>query len=369
MGLYLLKFHSRKLLEPVARKMGFVHPDVLSYAATVITVGTAFCYYYAITCPILLLLSIALTLLRMTLNMLDGVLAIQRGETRLMGEVVNALPDRYSDIIFVAGIALSPLCRPVYGLLGLCSMFVVSYSGMLGKAVGASWQHHGPLGKVERLIIVMIFSLVQYLRLRSGTAGLVLLGVELTPMEWCMATYLILGQVTVYNRLRGMMREITRSEWQSRERYRQLSKKVLVVYDSQTGNTEKIAYETAECLKADIRKAGEVEDVGAYDLLVIATPNIRGEPTKKIKDFVQARSGVGSYAVIVTYGLPIWGRISTAMCFSWFEKALGSKPIARFSSKGYHAKYKTYKGRPNETDLLRAFLFGVRIAQRLEALE
>src|SRR3989339_1116448 len=165
MAMYLLKFPYRKILLPTAKKLKFIDPDIISYGATAVAAITMFCYLFADHNPVLLIWSIGLTLLRMTMNTIDGVIAIERGNLRLKGEIVNALPDRYSDIFIMIGIALSPLCNPVLGIIGLCSMFLVSYTGMMGKALGVEWQHHGPLGKVERLSILMIFSLFQYLDL------------------------------------------------------------------------------------------------------------------------------------------------------------------------------------------------------------
>ena len=151
MALYLLKYPYRKILLPLAKKMVWLNPDWLGYLATLVAFITMFCYIYAPDKPVLLLISIILTLFRMTLNTIDGVIAIERGNLRLKGEIVNALPDRYSDIFVLIGIALSPMCTPLLGMLGMASMFLVSYTGMLSKAIGAKWQHHGPLGKVERL--------------------------------------------------------------------------------------------------------------------------------------------------------------------------------------------------------------------------
>ena len=170
MALYLLKYPYRKILLPLAKKLKWMDPDILGYLATFVAFCTMFCYIYAPDKPILLIVSILLTFFRMTLNTIDGVIAIERGNLRLKGEIVNALPDRYSDIFILVGIALSPLCNFTLGILGMGSMFLVSYTGMLAKALGANWQHHGPLGKVERLIFIMIFSLLEYLHLLSMTA-------------------------------------------------------------------------------------------------------------------------------------------------------------------------------------------------------
>ena len=76
MALYLLKYPYRKILLPLAKKMKFIDPDILGYLATIVAFGTLFCYIYAIQKPILLIVSIILTLFRMTLNTIDGVILL-----------------------------------------------------------------------------------------------------------------------------------------------------------------------------------------------------------------------------------------------------------------------------------------------------
>ena len=45
MGLYTLKFPYRKILEPLAKKMKDVNPDILSYAALPVALFTGICIY------------------------------------------------------------------------------------------------------------------------------------------------------------------------------------------------------------------------------------------------------------------------------------------------------------------------------------
>ena len=148
----------------------------------------------------------------MTLNTIDGVIAIERGNLRLKGEIVNALPDRYSDIFVLIGIALSPMCTPLLGMLGMASMFLVSYTGML------------------------------YLRLTGKIGDFY----TLTYFEWLMILFIILGQVTVFNRLKAQLKECKKLDW---IKYRNIDKKIIVIYDTLTGNTEKAAKEAAEALE------------------------------------------------------------------------------------------------------------------------
>ena len=117
-------------------------------------------------------------------------------------------------------------------------MFLVSYTGMLSKAIGANWQHQGPLGKVERLILIMIFSILAYCQLtgKIGNVG------KFGYFEWLMILFVILGQITVVNRLKAQLKECAVLDW---IKYRNIDKKVVVVYDSQTGNTKKNSLRSA----------------------------------------------------------------------------------------------------------------------------
>lgn len=366
MGLYVLKYSYRRLLGPVATALRRVHPDVLSYLATVVAAATAACYYGAADRPGLLVAAVGLGLLRMTLNTLDGMLALQRGNLSAKGEVVNALPDRYSDVLLVMGIALSPLCRPAWGLLALASMLLVSYTGMLGKAAGADWQHHGPMGKVERLICLMAFSLVQYFVLRAGGRAWMILGRAVTPLECGLILMAALGQVTVWKRTRGMLRQIARLEWRRAGAGRPIPARVLVVYDSRTGNTEKVAGAIAECLQADLRRADDLPDARGYDLVVIGSPVLRGRPSPAVMRFLRDNHRLARYAAFVTYGAPVWGPISARKALAVAAGALGAPPIATFACKGRHARFHTYGNHPNGDDLLSAFLFGIQVAKRAQ---
>lgn len=362
MDMYLLKFPYRKILLPLAKKLKFIDPDIISYAATAVAFLTMLCYLLADKNPILLIASVILTLTRMTFNTIDGVIAIERGNLRLKGEIVNALPDRYSDIFILAGIALCPFCTPTLGIIGLSTMFLVSYTGMMGKALGVEWQHHGPLGKVERLILIMIFSLLQYFSLTGKIASPLIYGHSLTYFELCMIVFAILGQITVLNRLKGQLRQINKLEWQ---KYRELNKKTVVIYDSLTGNTKKVAGEIADSLETKCINAKDALslDFSTYDLVVFATPNLgRKRTTTAMQTLLERKPAIKSYALAVTSGMPLYRLISTPRCVKYFVEKLGKKPIETINIKGYHSIAKTYAGRPNQNDLLDAYLFGTKVA-------
>ena len=171
----------------------------------------------------------------------------------------------------------------------MASMFLVSYTGMLSKAIGANWQHHGPLGKVERLIFIMIFSILEYLQLTGKISKFY----SFTYLEWTMIIFVVLGQVTVFNRLVAQLKECRKLDWL---KYRNLDKKTIVIYDSQTGNTLKAAQEAAnalECELINVKDAYE-KNISDYDLVFFAIPHLgRKITTQNTKDFLETPYNTG----------------------------------------------------------------------------
>lgn len=209
MALHQLKYPYRKFILPVVKKLTFINPDFVSALAFFVTFATGYCFYKGNANPTLFLWVIVLVFARMTLNTMDGVLAIERGDDKKVhGKMVNALPDRYGDLFVLCGIVLSPICRDYIGLLGLCTVVLVSYSGMLGKALGVSWQGHGPLDKVERLFLFMIIAFAQWLGYKHGQPTVMVSSYSLSYLELGMLLFLVLGQITVIRRTLGIKKEV-----------------------------------------------------------------------------------------------------------------------------------------------------------------
>jgi hypothetical protein len=188
-------------------------------------------------------------------------------------------------------------------------------------------------------------------------------------MEWAMGLFVVLGQITVLRRLRGQAREIGRKEALERLDCERNKERAVVVFDSITGNTHRIAAEIARGLGCSAEHLSEAGDLSAYEMVVLGTPNIRKNPTQKMRHFLaNTTARPKRLAVFATYGLPVWGQITVPMCLRRLTEAWSMKPSARFSCPGFHRKYKTYKGRPNEGDLLSAFLFGLRLSKMLDRL-
>lgn len=132
----------------------------------------------------------------------------------------------------------------------------------------------------------------------------------------------------------------------------------IVIYDSLSGNTKKVAEAIAKEKNFELKKVDDApQDLASYWLLVLGTPNIRTACSQKISDFLQKVNPPPEFALFITFGAPVWGRISSEICLNRMQKALkqkGSKLTGKFFCPGFHIKFKTYKGRPSEADLCRA---------------
>jgi len=243
-------------------------------------------------------------------------------------------------------------------------MFLISYTGMLGKAIGVSWQHQGPMGKVERMITMMVFALFQFFLLPERQA-ITFGNVAITPMEMAMGLFVVLGQYTVLRRLSGQLKEIHEKETAGPQPSNET--KAIVVYDSMTDNTRRVAIEIAKGLGCKALKVSDAQDISSFTLVALGSPNIRKRPTPAMQKFQDGTTFRPPLLVVFnTFGLPVWGHITAQMCLRCMARNWNSKPMARFSCPGYHRKYKTYKGRPNQKDLEKAYRFGLKLAGRLQ---
>ena len=68
--------------------------------------------------------------------------------------------------------------------------------------------------------------------------------------------------------------------------------KLLVIYDSTYGNTEKIAEAIGQAVAAEVRRVGQVSfsDLKAFDLVIIGSPTLGGRSTEAIQTLLKTAS-------------------------------------------------------------------------------
>lgn len=137
-----------------------IHPDVFSYASIVCAAIAAWLFWQSRTHPRYIVLAVAFALLRLWLNMFDGMVALEAGKASKKGEIVNDLPDRISDVLIFAGIAHSGWCNAFYAYWVAIASVLVAYVGLFGQAVGVQREFSGVMAKPWRIVVLSIGALI-----------------------------------------------------------------------------------------------------------------------------------------------------------------------------------------------------------------
>ena len=185
-----------------------IHPDVVSYLSIVAALAAALCFWQAHSWANLLILAVGFCYLRLWFNMLDGMVALASGKASKTGEIVNELPDRFSDVIIFVGAGYSGLCDPAGGYWAAIAALLVAYVGTLGQAVGVQREFSGIMSKPLRMVTLHVGAWIT-LGLLWFDADIRVAG--LTVLDWTFIA-VVLGCVqTMVVRLRRIVRALRES--------------------------------------------------------------------------------------------------------------------------------------------------------------
>ena len=134
-----------------------IHPDVFSYASIVAAGAAGILFWQSARHPKYLILGVAFALLRLWLNMFDGMVALAAGKASKKGEIINDLPDRVSDVVIFVGMAHSRLVPPASRRTGWpswrCSWRT---SGSLARPSACSGSSAAMMSKPWRIVVLSI---------------------------------------------------------------------------------------------------------------------------------------------------------------------------------------------------------------------
>jgi phosphatidylglycerophosphate synthase len=193
-GIYGIKPWFQRQLQPIAKLLMNVHPDVITWSAFGVSLVAAALLYGASERPWMAVLSVPLLMARLALNALDGMVAKESGKARAAGQVINELSDRLSDVSIFLSFAFWPDIKMHLLLLAMVSMLIVSYVGILGKAAGAEREYGGLLGKADRMILLMVACLIYGLFPNLQIAGF-------SVFEAMFVLFIPLASITLLQRL------------------------------------------------------------------------------------------------------------------------------------------------------------------------
>ncbi len=104
-------------------------------------------------------LAAVLIQLRLAANMLDGIVAVERGQASRVGELYNEAPDRVSDSATLIGAGYAAGSLTVLGYVAACAALFTAYVRALGKAAGARQEFCGPMAKQQRMFTLTLIAL------------------------------------------------------------------------------------------------------------------------------------------------------------------------------------------------------------------
>ena len=156
-------------------------------------------------------LTIVGILLRGACNILDGVLAVECGQSTPAGHLYNEVPDRVSDVAMLVGAGYALGGKPELGWAAAVIALFVAYVRVQMDVAGARQSFGGPMAKPARIATVALAALTclfapQFshdLIDHSGGWG---------PVSWALAAIVLGGSITAIRRLGIGAREL--QTWQ-----------------------------------------------------------------------------------------------------------------------------------------------------------
>ncbi len=174
------------VLTKLAKPFTKIHPNTLTLISLIFAFAGGLFYYMSF-----LWAAFGAIVMASLFDALDGKVARMRGIASKKGDFLDHLVDRYADMFIIIGIALSPYSKPIYGLLALSGVFMTSYVGTQSQAVGAKRDYGGVLGRADRMVILMILPVIQYLWW----------GYIFSASTWVLFIFAILGHLTAVQRI------------------------------------------------------------------------------------------------------------------------------------------------------------------------
>ena len=94
--------------------------------------------------------------LRLTANMLDGMVALASGRASKAGELYNEVPDRVSDAAVFIGAGFASGGNVALGYIATILAIFTAYVRAAGKIAGAPNEFCGPMAKQHRMLVITL---------------------------------------------------------------------------------------------------------------------------------------------------------------------------------------------------------------------
>ena len=188
------------ILSAIAQRFIRINPDSLSWLALLFSFLAGIFFYFSSPHNELinyyLFFAVLFVFLNGLFDAIDGKVAKLTKKASLRGDFLDHALDRYADVFIIGGLALSTWIRPSIGLLAIIGVLLTSYMGTQSQAIGHKRDYSGLLGRADRLVLLLIFPVIQHIALRYDLT----LPWETNILEWVLIYFAIMGNITALQR-------------------------------------------------------------------------------------------------------------------------------------------------------------------------
>jgi archaetidylinositol phosphate synthase len=155
-----LRARAGAVLAPIARRTP-VSPNTLTLLALILNLGAAVALASAAAWRPGFLVAVGLAAIGGTLDVLDGVVARERGLASRWGDFLDHFADRVSDSALLAGWVLGARVSPTIGLVSVIAVLLNGYAGTQMEASFGAREYRST-GRGEFFIAILGFPLLAW---------------------------------------------------------------------------------------------------------------------------------------------------------------------------------------------------------------
>lgn len=192
-------------LVPLAKAFRRVSPDVFTWASLAVAFLGGIAFWKSDSSPEglrLLWVAWGCVLLNSVLDLLDGKVAKLTGQATPRGDYLDHAVDRFSDVLFLLGLAFSPWVRLEVGVLALVFTLLTSYMGTQAQAVGLKRNYAGLLGRADRMVLLLVVPVAEVVWIRNAWD----VPWFVSLLEVAMAYFALMGLLTTGQRFAAGLR-------------------------------------------------------------------------------------------------------------------------------------------------------------------
>jgi len=155
----LRPYVTKLFIRPLSNIFGFLGftPNLLSAISLIFAILAGLFFYFKY-----ILIAGLMVFLNSLFDAVDGELARNKSSTSLRGDFLDHVIDRYADIFILCGIILGGYVSLEIGIVVITGVLLTSYLGTQAQAVGVGRYYGGLIGRVDRLVLIILSSIINY---------------------------------------------------------------------------------------------------------------------------------------------------------------------------------------------------------------